>query len=73
MLTVSPVSWKDLRDACIQLGCRISRTKGSHLIMTRSDLLRPVVIPMYDELGPDIVLGIVRTLGITKKELLELI
>lgn len=41
--------------------------------MTRSDLFRPVVIPMYDELGPDIVLGIVRTLGITKRELLELI
>lgn len=40
--------------------------------MTRAGVARPVVIPKHKELAPDVLHSNLRTLGITKKKLLEL-
>ena len=65
------VSWQDLRAVCLYLGCRDSRTRGDHLVMTRPGLARPVVIKMDRDLGEDIIGSNMQTLGLTKKEFLE--
>lgn len=39
--------------------------------MVKSGLIRPIVIPKRRALKEDIVLGIGRTLGMTKKEMLD--
>jgi len=67
---VRPVSADEFRKVCEKLGCRVTRQKGSHLVMTRADLIRPVVIPIHKgDLAPDVVSSNLRTLGLTRKDL----
>jgi len=41
--------------------------------MVRAGMARPVVIPKKSDLTEDIVLGVCRTIGLSKKRLLELL
>jgi len=68
---VRPVDWKELVRLCESLGGRFDRQRGDHYIMIRDGLHRPVVIPKKKGLGEDIVLGIGRTLGLSRKEIEE--
>ena len=63
--------WKELVRICELEGCVFDRQRGSHYIMVKSGLIRPIVIPKRRALKEDIVLGIGRTLGMTKKEMLD--
>lgn len=65
------VNWKDLVRVCEEEGYALDRQKGDHYIMTKSGSPRPVVIPRKRDLKEDIVLGIARTIGLTKKEMLD--
>jgi predicted RNA binding protein YcfA (HicA-like mRNA interferase family) len=62
-----------MRRVCLRLGCIDSRQKGSHLIMTRAGMARPVVIPTHGTLSPDVLASNLRTLGISRDELLRLL
>lgn len=62
------VTWQELRDVCLLLGCVVSRTRGDHLAMTRPGLARPVIIKMDDKLGGDIVRSNMRTIGVDRRE-----
>jgi predicted RNA binding protein YcfA (HicA-like mRNA interferase family) len=68
---VRPVDWRELVKLCEIEGCRFDRQKGDHYIMVREGLSRPIVIPAKKDLGEDIVLGVGRTLGLSRKQLLE--
>ena len=65
------VKWTELVKLCEQEGCRLDRQKGDHYIMTKPGLARPIVIPRRRHLKEDIVLGVGRTLGLNRKQLLE--
>jgi predicted RNA binding protein YcfA (HicA-like mRNA interferase family) len=67
------VSWQELRSICLLVGCTPSRQKGDHLVMTRHDLARPVIIKMDSNLGPDLIHSVRRTLGLSTKEFEKLI
>ncbi len=67
------ISWRELRKICLLLGCVDARMRGDHLIMTRPGLARPIVIKMARELGDDIILSNLRTLGIERKRFEELL
>lgn len=67
------VSWRELRDVAKLAGCVEERTKGDHLIMSRSGMARPVVIKMDLELGEDIVRSNMRTLGLDRKQFEQLL
>lgn len=68
-----PVSWQEFRKVCLRLGCIDSRQRGSHLIMTRAGMARPVVIPKHGNLTPGVLRSNMRTLGIGREELLRLL
>jgi hypothetical protein len=70
-MLVRPVDWQELVKLCEGEKCRHDRTKGDHIIMVRPGMARPVVIPKKRGLKEDIVLGIARTLGISKDAMLE--
>jgi predicted RNA binding protein YcfA (HicA-like mRNA interferase family) len=71
---VRPVSSKELEKVCLLLGCIAHRQKGSHLAMTRPGLARPVIFPANKkELRPDVLRGCMRTLGIDRRELEDLL
>ena len=63
------VKWRELVRICEERGCALDRQRGDHYIMTKPGLARPIVIPKKRDLKEDIVLGIARTLGLTKKEI----
>ncbi len=67
------VSWKELRRICQLLGCTESRQKGDHLVMVRPGLPRPIVIKMDNKIGEDIVRSNMRTLGVNRKRLEDLL
>lgn len=67
------VSWQELRKICLLLGCIDSRTKGDHLVMTRSGLARPIVIKMDPDLGEDIIRSNRLTLGINRRQFEQLL
>ena len=71
MPLVRPLDWTELKKLCESEGCKFDRQKGSHYIMTKEGLQRPVVIPKRRGLKEDIVLSIGKTLGLTRDQILE--
>lgn len=55
-----------------RLGLEVKRQTGSHVILTKEGLRRPVVIPMHRrELPPGTVRDIIRQAGLTIDEFLN--
>jgi predicted RNA binding protein YcfA (HicA-like mRNA interferase family) len=72
MPKIGPVSYKIL--VCIfELdGFRCVREEGDHMIFTRPDVLRPVVIPKYRSIPVFIIKNNLRTAGMTRDRYFEL-
>jgi HicA-like toxin of HicAB toxin-antitoxin system len=66
---VRPVDWDELAKLCESENCVHDRTGGDHIVMVRPGMARPVVFPRKKDLREDIVFGVARTLGISKKDL----
>ena len=66
-----PLKWTELRDICREHGWTFDRQRGDHYTMVKPGAPRPVVIPQYRDLKEDIVLGVLKTIGLTKRELLK--
>lgn len=73
MAGLRPVSFKRFEKFLLHVGCKHKRTKGDHAIYDRSDLKRPIVVPMDTEVTPFIIRTNLRTLGLTVKQYLEII
>ena len=65
------VKWSELVKVCEGEGCQFDRQRGDHYIMTKPGLSRPIVIPRKRDLKEDIILSIAKTLGLTRKQILE--
>jgi predicted RNA binding protein YcfA (HicA-like mRNA interferase family) len=70
---LTSVSWQTLVRIFEADGFKADRTRGSHIVMTKPGILRPVVIPKYDELGPDIILSNLRTAKMSRERYFELL
>ena len=66
-----PLDWKELRRLCEDEGCSLDRQRGDHYIMTKPGVARSIVFPKKKNLKEDIVLSVGRTLGLSKKQILE--
>ena len=65
------VKWRELVKVCEGEGCQFDRQRGDHYIMTKPGPSRPIVIPRKRDLKEDIVLSVAKTLGLTRKQILE--
>jgi predicted RNA binding protein YcfA (HicA-like mRNA interferase family) len=70
---ITPVDWRALvrvfeADGFVQDGIR-----GSHIRLTKPSILRPVIIPKYDEISADIILSNMRTAGMSRDRYFELL
>ncbi len=65
-----PLKWTELRDIRAAEGCKFDRQRGDHYIMTKPGLNRPVVIPKKRNLKEGVVLGVLKTIGLSKTDLL---
>jgi len=70
---MNSISWKEFEKFLLFVGCIYDRQKGDHRIYWRSDLKRPIVLPMYKNLPKFIVKNNIRLLGLTTKEYLEIL
>lgn len=73
MPNITPLDWKEFEKFLLYIGCEFKRQKGDHLVYLRSDLKRPVILPMYKSLPIFIIRNNLRTLGISHDEYLEIL
>ena len=68
MPRITPVNWKVLEKVFLAAGFRFARQEGSHRAYTKPGILRPVVIPTYDEVPVAIIRTNLKTAGISRDE-----
>ena len=73
MPSLKPISYKLVIKAFETEGFLYNRTRGDHLIYTRPDVKRPLVIPKWDAIPVFILKNLIRTAGMTRERFLALI
>lgn len=73
MPRLTPVGWQKIVCVFEQLGYRMAGQKGSHIKLEKAGVARPLIVPRYDEVGKDIIAGLIRTAGITREAFLSLL
>jgi predicted RNA binding protein YcfA (HicA-like mRNA interferase family) len=73
MSRLTPPNWQKLVCVFEQIGYRRAGQKGSHIKLERPGTPRPLIIPRYDEVGPDIILNLMRTASISREAFFSLL
>lgn len=73
MEKVGRIGWKRFEKFLIKVGCEFKGQEGSHRKYKKEGLLRPIIIPVIDDLPTFVILNNLRTLGIPKKVFIEMI
>jgi len=73
MPRLTPQSYKTLVKIFKLDGFSVSRTEGSHIIMSKPEVDRPIVIPTYNEVGVDIIKANMRSAGMSRERYFELL
>ncbi len=73
MPRLTPLAWKKIVSVFEKLGYRMAGQKGSHIKLEKPGVARPLIIPRYDEVGIDIISGLIRTAGISREAFLNLL
>jgi predicted RNA binding protein YcfA (HicA-like mRNA interferase family) len=64
---ITPIDWKTLECIFLKSGFRFERQKGGHRSYIKDGVLRPVVIPTYKSIEPEIILSNMRTAKMDRK------
>jgi len=51
-------------------GLRVDRQKGDHVVMEKEGLIRPVIVPLHDEVSKGVVSTNIRTAGLSPRQYL---
>lgn len=73
MPRLAPVDWRTFEKFLFAVGCKYVRAKGDHRVYWREGLTRPVIIKTVHDLGPDIIMANLRTLGISRADYLRIL
>ncbi len=73
MSRLAPADWRTLVRVFEADGFTQDRTTGSHVVLTKPGIARPVIIPKYSEVGLDIIRNNMRTAGMSRERYLELL
>jgi predicted RNA binding protein YcfA (HicA-like mRNA interferase family) len=73
MSRITPIHYKALVKVFSKKGYSIARQEGSHIVMNKKDVARPIVIPIYDAVGIDIIKSCLRSAKIDRTEYFELL
>ena len=71
MPRLTPVHWEVLECIFLKHGFAYERQKGSHKSNVKSGVLRPLIIPTYQEVDTGIIRGLMRTAGMDRKTYFE--
>ncbi|MBI4276774.1 type II toxin-antitoxin system HicA family toxin [Candidatus Uhrbacteria bacterium] len=70
---LTPLPWEKLVDVFEREGFRIVRERGDHVVMTKSGIVRPLVIPRYRSVPVFIIRNNLRTARISREEFFRLL
>ena len=70
---LKPVDWQTLEKIFEADGFRFDRQKGSHRTYVKADVARPVIIPKYRQIGPDIIKANMRTANMSRAKYMALL
>ena len=73
MPRITPVNWKILECIFLKDGFVFERQVGSHRSYAKSGVHRPVVIPAYNEIDPDIIHANMKTAGMDREKYFQLL
>lgn len=70
---ITPIHWKILEKIFLLDGFVYKRTKGDHRLYEKPGIIRPIVIPTYDEVDDDIIHSNMRTAGMSRERYFQLL
>ncbi len=73
MSRLAPIAWRTLARIFEIDGWKLSRTRGDHLVYTKSGFSRPVIIPKDHRVEVFIILNNIRTAKISRERYFELL
>jgi predicted RNA binding protein YcfA (HicA-like mRNA interferase family) len=73
MPRITPVHYRKLVRLLQREGFELARERGDHMVFTKPNVARPVVVPRYDPLPVFIIKNILRTAGISRERYFELL
>lgn len=73
MSHIAPIHWRQLIRVFELDGWMLSRTKGDHLVYTKSGFARPVVIPKDVRVEAFLILNNLRTAKISRQRYFKLL
>ena len=73
MSRLAPTDWRTLVRIFEADGFTRDRTTGSHVVLSKPGIARPVIIPKYAGVGLDIIRSNMRTAGMSRERYLELL
>ena len=73
MPRLTPQSWKVLEAVFLRDGFVFARQASSHRVYEKPDVLRPLIIPQYEEIDVDIIRGLLRTAAMPRSRYFELL
>ena len=73
MPRMTPVHWRVLEQVFLAAGFRFVRQQGSHRSYVKPGIVRPIVIPTYDEIPVSIIRNNLKTAGVSRDEYFSLL
>jgi len=68
---LTPLPWRTLERVFLAAGFTFARQVGSHRTYTKPGVLRPLVLPAYDEVPVSIIRNNLRTAGLSREEFFD--
>jgi len=72
MPRLTPVKWQILECIFMKDGFVFERQEGDHRAYSKENVLRPVIIPTYNEIGINIIKSNMKTAGMSRQRYFEL-
>jgi len=73
MPRINPIHYRKIVRVLEREGFALARERGDHMVFTKPEILRPVVVPRYDPLPVFIIKNILRTAGISRERYFDLL
>jgi predicted RNA binding protein YcfA (HicA-like mRNA interferase family) len=73
MPRMAPVHWRVLERVFLKAGWRFARQEGGHRSYVKPGIIRPMVIPAYDQVPVAVIHTNLKTAGIGREEYFRLI
>lgn len=73
MPRLTPLPWKTLEKLFLAAGFTFARQVGSHRTYIKPGVLRPLVLPTYDEVPVSIIRNNLKTAGLSREDFFQLL